>query len=92
MQACHFVDLACYLSFGSEIERESVQSTAVGPDYPLADMPPHPHGEHLVGPCILVLDTRAHVILAAKVLTCTASLLQSHGVRSNDARSAPRCG
>lgn len=56
-QATHFVDMMRYL--GGEIDRESIQAIAVGPDYPLAEMPKHPEGENLVslqqpsqiGPC-----------------------------------------
>ena len=47
-QATHFVDMMRYL--GGEIDRTSIQAIAVGPDYPLAEMPQHPEGEHLVRP------------------------------------------
>ena len=45
-QATHFVDMMRYL--GGEIERDSIQAIAVGPDYPLAEMPRHPEGENEV--------------------------------------------
>ena len=46
LQATHFVDMHRYL--GGEIDRDSIQAIAVGPDYPLLQMPKHPEGEHLV--------------------------------------------
>lgn len=47
-QATHFVDLHRYL--GGEIDHDSILATAVGPDYPLTAMAPHPQGENLVPP------------------------------------------
>ena len=46
LQAVHFVDLHRYL--GGEIDHDSILATAVGPDYPLTAMHPHPQGENLV--------------------------------------------
>ncbi|KAK9803338.1 hypothetical protein WJX73_005466 [Symbiochloris irregularis] len=45
-QATHFVDLMRY--FGGEIVQDSILAAAVGPNYPLASMAPHPEGENLV--------------------------------------------
>ena len=46
LQATHFVDMMRNL--GGEIDRSSIQAIAVGPDYPLVEMPKHPEGENLV--------------------------------------------
>jgi predicted dehydrogenase len=43
-QATHFIDLMRF--FGGEIVPESIHALAVGPDYPLSDMPKPPQGEH----------------------------------------------
>lgn len=59
-QATHFVDLMRYL--GGEIEQESIQAIAVGPDYPLSQMCSPPEGEHQVGSAPLVIHVPEAVL------------------------------
>ncbi len=46
VQATHFVDLMRYL--GGEIDKESIIAMAIGPDYPLTQMPKEPDAETTV--------------------------------------------
>jgi hypothetical protein len=45
-QGTHFLDLMRH--FGGEVQQESLQGVAVGPELKLRDMPEAPEGEHSV--------------------------------------------
>ena len=64
MQATHFVDLMRYLV--GDIDKDTIQGMAVGPQLPLYDMAKPPEAEHPVS-ALLMIGVQNQVVQLEKV-------------------------